>query len=248
MALATGVEAPSNAIAQLPQLDDRSPPRFGRLTLWLMVGIVGFADDLPSRLSRSASARGCRPPTRRCSPRSPGTPQVAAAFSSPPSRRAARCCCSPPPPPPIWPARECSRRWRCSAGMGEGLVPQPLRADQPVPDSRVGHRRRARCSGDPGRREEAASSTWSPSTRWPCSRASWRRRSAARASPIADRRRGALALNLGGAVAGRGIVLAINATGSTARSRCSAPAPWRSLSVAGLGRAGPARRCGREPR
>jgi hypothetical protein len=41
MALATGVEAPSNAIAQLPQLGDRERRLFGRLTLWLMVGIVG---------------------------------------------------------------------------------------------------------------------------------------------------------------------------------------------------------------
>jgi hypothetical protein len=41
MALATGVEAPSNAIAQLPQLDNRARRRFGRWTLWLMVGIVG---------------------------------------------------------------------------------------------------------------------------------------------------------------------------------------------------------------
>ncbi|MBX7432644.1 amino acid permease, partial [Mycobacterium sp. Y57] len=41
MALATGVEAPSNAIAQLPQLGDRGRRRLGRLTLWLMVGIVG---------------------------------------------------------------------------------------------------------------------------------------------------------------------------------------------------------------
>jgi len=41
MALATGVEAPSNAIAQLPQLPDRSRRLFGRTTLWLMVGIVG---------------------------------------------------------------------------------------------------------------------------------------------------------------------------------------------------------------
>ncbi|BBZ59393.1 hypothetical protein MMON_06940 [Mycolicibacterium monacense] len=41
MALATGVEAPSNAIAQLPQLDDRGRRRLGRLTLWLMIGIVG---------------------------------------------------------------------------------------------------------------------------------------------------------------------------------------------------------------
>lgn len=41
MALATGVEAPSNAIAQLSQLDDRSRRRIGRWTLWLMIGIVG---------------------------------------------------------------------------------------------------------------------------------------------------------------------------------------------------------------
>jgi hypothetical protein len=41
MALATGVEAPSNAIAQLPQLGDGARRRFGRWTLWLMVGIVG---------------------------------------------------------------------------------------------------------------------------------------------------------------------------------------------------------------
>jgi hypothetical protein len=41
MALATGVEAPSNAIAQLPQLGDRGRRLFGRRTLWLMVAIVG---------------------------------------------------------------------------------------------------------------------------------------------------------------------------------------------------------------
>jgi hypothetical protein len=40
MALATGVEAPSSAIAQLGQLDDRGRRRFGRITLWLMLGIV----------------------------------------------------------------------------------------------------------------------------------------------------------------------------------------------------------------
>ena len=40
MALATGVEAPSSAIAQLGQLDDAGRLRFGRTTLWLMVGIV----------------------------------------------------------------------------------------------------------------------------------------------------------------------------------------------------------------
>lgn len=41
MALATGVEAPSNAIAELPQVDDRGRRRFGRGTLWGMVAIVG---------------------------------------------------------------------------------------------------------------------------------------------------------------------------------------------------------------
>jgi hypothetical protein len=41
MALATGVEAPLTAIAQLGQLDDRDRRRFGRGTLALTVGIVG---------------------------------------------------------------------------------------------------------------------------------------------------------------------------------------------------------------
>lgn len=41
MALATGVEAPSSAIAQLGQLDDAGRRRFGRITLLLTLGIVG---------------------------------------------------------------------------------------------------------------------------------------------------------------------------------------------------------------
>ena len=41
MALATGVEAPSSAIAQLGQLDDDGRRRFGRVTLWLTLVIVG---------------------------------------------------------------------------------------------------------------------------------------------------------------------------------------------------------------
>jgi hypothetical protein len=41
MALATGVEAPSDAIAQLPQLGDRGRRVFGQLTIWVMVAIVG---------------------------------------------------------------------------------------------------------------------------------------------------------------------------------------------------------------
>lgn len=39
MALATGVEAPSSAIAQLPQLDNAGRVRFGRMTLWLMLAL-----------------------------------------------------------------------------------------------------------------------------------------------------------------------------------------------------------------
>jgi hypothetical protein len=41
MALATGTEAPSSAIAQLGQLDDVGRRRFGRITLWLTLVIVG---------------------------------------------------------------------------------------------------------------------------------------------------------------------------------------------------------------
>lgn len=41
MALATGVEAPSTAIAELDELDDDGRRRFGKLTLWLTLGIVG---------------------------------------------------------------------------------------------------------------------------------------------------------------------------------------------------------------
>jgi hypothetical protein len=41
MALATGTEAPSSAIAQLGQLDNNGRRRFGRTTLWLTLAIVG---------------------------------------------------------------------------------------------------------------------------------------------------------------------------------------------------------------
>ena len=42
MALATGVEAPSSAVAQLGQLDRDGQVRFGRVTLWLTLGIVAW--------------------------------------------------------------------------------------------------------------------------------------------------------------------------------------------------------------
>ncbi|MBA2284776.1 MAG: APC family permease [Ktedonobacteraceae bacterium] len=41
MALATGVEAPSSAIAQLGQLDQEGRRRFGQITLWLTLFLVG---------------------------------------------------------------------------------------------------------------------------------------------------------------------------------------------------------------
>jgi amino acid transporter len=41
MALATGVEAPSSAIAQLGQLDDDGRRLFGRVTIWATLAIVG---------------------------------------------------------------------------------------------------------------------------------------------------------------------------------------------------------------
>jgi hypothetical protein len=42
MALATGVEAPSTAVAQLGQLDRADKVRFGQTTLWLTLGIVAW--------------------------------------------------------------------------------------------------------------------------------------------------------------------------------------------------------------
>jgi len=42
MALATGVEAPSSAIAQLPQVASRSRVWYARFTVWVMVAIVAW--------------------------------------------------------------------------------------------------------------------------------------------------------------------------------------------------------------
>lgn len=51
MALATGVEAPSSAIAQLGQLDDRGRERFGLVTLRLMFAIQGLLTVLIAALA-----------------------------------------------------------------------------------------------------------------------------------------------------------------------------------------------------
>jgi len=62
MALATGVEAPASAIAQLGQLDDRGRIRSGRLTLWLTFAITSsltlLLAGLAVRLGEGASAHG----------------------------------------------------------------------------------------------------------------------------------------------------------------------------------------------
>ena len=62
MALATGVEAPLTAIAQLGQLGDRDRRRFGRGTLALTIGIVGA---LTLSLTALAVAPGRRHPQPR---------------------------------------------------------------------------------------------------------------------------------------------------------------------------------------
>jgi hypothetical protein len=55
MALATGIEAPSDAIAQLTGLDRQARRRFGQWTIWLTVGIVGM---LTVGISALAVTRG----------------------------------------------------------------------------------------------------------------------------------------------------------------------------------------------
>jgi hypothetical protein len=55
MALATGIEAPSDAIAQLGGLDRQARRRFGQWTIWLTVGIVGV---LTIGISTLAVTRG----------------------------------------------------------------------------------------------------------------------------------------------------------------------------------------------
>jgi hypothetical protein len=55
MALATGIEAPSDAIAQLGQLEPPARRRFGQSTIWLTVAIVGI---LTAGVAGLAVARG----------------------------------------------------------------------------------------------------------------------------------------------------------------------------------------------
>ena len=142
MALATGVEAPSNAIAQLPQLGDSGRRRFGRRTLWLMVGIVGALTiavaALAVRLDVGLPDAGLDPACRHCPSGARGT-----TWPSTPSRPSAPCSCSPPRPPPTWPAPACSRRSRELGLDGRaGLLPEPLRRENQIPRGALGSRRR----------------------------------------------------------------------------------------------------------
>ena len=87
MALATGVEAPSSAVAQLGQLDHRGKVHFGRVTLWLTLGIVGWL-TIGLTASPCGSGSACRWPTRRRWPRWRGRPWATAPSSRRSSSRA----------------------------------------------------------------------------------------------------------------------------------------------------------------
>jgi amino acid transporter len=82
MALATGVEAPSSAIAQLGQLDGQGRKRFGQITLWLTLLIVG---GLTLGLTARAVALGIGIPPHNSTQiaelaRAAGSPILFAAF------------------------------------------------------------------------------------------------------------------------------------------------------------------------
>lgn len=83
MALATGVEAPSSAIAQLGQLDDDGRRHFARVTLWLTLGVVGALTIGLAAAARHLNIGIPEEDTRR-SPRSPAPPPGQP--SSPPFR------------------------------------------------------------------------------------------------------------------------------------------------------------------
>ena len=103
MALATGVEAPSNAVAQLSQLDRAGRRLFGRLTIWVMLAIVGtltmgfailavrFGVGSPGSDSTLLAEVARRPPVR--------------AWPSARFRRPVPFSCLPPPPRPTWRGR-----------------------------------------------------------------------------------------------------------------------------------------------
>ncbi len=84
MALATGVEAPSSAIAQLGQLNDAGRRTFGRWALWLTLGIVG---TLTLAIAAAAVRLGVGLPPEESTlvaelARADGSPGVFAAFQA----------------------------------------------------------------------------------------------------------------------------------------------------------------------
>src|SRR5262249_452798 len=121
MALATGTEAPSTAIAQLGQLGPADRRRFARGTLvatfvivaGLTIGLAGLAVRLHVGIPRPDStqiadiphaAAGPGPPSR---PLPPPRAQPDPVPSAPRPGRPAPGCCWPPPAPPSRPGRAC---------------------------------------------------------------------------------------------------------------------------------------------
>ena len=105
MALATGIEAPSDAIAQLGQLGRRDRRLFGQRTLWLTVAIVGA---LTIGIAGLAVTLGVGlPPSDSTLLAEVARTSVGDGRFLPRSRRPARCCCWRPLPPPTWQRPDC---------------------------------------------------------------------------------------------------------------------------------------------
>ena len=114
MALATGVEAPSSAIAQLGQLDNAGRRRFGRVTLWLTLGIVGTLTlGLTAAAVRLKVGIPRRTPLRSAISRRPASATACSrSFSSRP-----RCCCWRRRARRFRLGRVCSRRWPAAGSL-----------------------------------------------------------------------------------------------------------------------------------
>jgi hypothetical protein len=135
MALATGTEAPSSAIAQLGQLNDAGRRRFGRVTLWLTLGIVGsFTLGITALAVRLGI--GIPPPTARRSPTWPE--QRLPPRSSPHSRRPHHCCCWPWQAPRSRRDLACSEPWH-AAGCPLDRWPEswPVGWERPTATTRL---------------------------------------------------------------------------------------------------------------
>ena len=147
MALATGVEAPSSAIAQLGQLDDAGRRRFGRVTLWLTLAIVGSitlaltAEAVHLRIG--IPRRGQHPDRRpRRAARLPVRCTACSSWRPP-------CSCSRPPSSSFQagpgPAQGPGPPTRRTAATGGRHPAHGVGYDEPAPHAVLG------CPGFPGR-------------------------------------------------------------------------------------------------